>query len=464
MFSEGGGQVSETPAEQLAIEARGLGKVYELYDRPQDRLKQLLWPGRRRRFAREFVALRDLDLAVGRGECVGVVGRNGSGKSTLLNMICGTLQPTTGELLVEGRVAPMLALGAGFSPEFTGRENVILNATVLGMSERDLEARIPSIREFADIGEFFDQPVKRYSSGMYSRLAFAAAIAAEADILIMDEVLAVGDEAFTRKCFARIEAIKDEGATILFASHSPNLILELCDRAILIDQGECLLEADPKTVVGQHQRLLYAPRETAEGVREAIREVGQLPRDQRAKAAATTLGVQIEVPADTGRFDSSLQPESTQEYGSGGARIEKVRIVDPLGRPVNLLRMGQPYRYAYEVVFEESAERVRFGMMIRLPTGFELAGQASAPRGRAIERVESGVRIAVEFPFVAHVVPGTYFVNAGVLAQREDEEVFLHRILDALMFKILPEEANRVTGIADLSGEERIQISWMNTR
>jgi lipopolysaccharide transport system ATP-binding protein len=223
-----------------AIEARGLGKTFELYDRPEDRLKQLLWPGRRR-FYREFVAVHDIDLNVERGECVGVVGRNGSGKSTLLNMICGTLEPSVGEVVVRGRVAPMLTIGAGFSPDFTGRENVLFNATMLGMSRSEILRRMQSIIEFADIGEFFDQPVKRYSSGMYSRLAFAAAIAIDPEVLVMDEVLAVGDEAFTRKCFARIEAIKAEGATIFFASHAPNLVIELCDRAILMDRGECLL-------------------------------------------------------------------------------------------------------------------------------------------------------------------------------------------------------------------------------
>ncbi len=441
----------------LSIEAKGLGKVYDLYDRPQDRLKQMLWPGQRR-FSREFVALRGVDLEVGRGECVGVVGRNGSGKSTLLNMICGTLQPTSGDLQVHGQVAPMLSIGAGFSPEFTGRENVILNATVLGTSQFELEARIPSIIEFADIGEFFDQPVKRYSSGMYSRLAFATAIAADPEILVMDEVLAVGDEAFTRKCFARIEAIKDDGATILFASHASNLILELCDRAILIDQGECLLDADPKTVVAQHQRLLYASRENAPEVREAVREIGQLPRSERAAASAVALRTQVDVPVDAARFDKSLRPESTQEYGVGGARIERARIIDSAGRSVNLLRSGQSYRYVYEVVFEEAAESVRFGMMIKLVTGFEIGGQASTPVGQSLERVGSGARILVEFPFVARLTHGVYFLNAGVLARDGDEEVYLHRVLDLVMFKVLPEERSRLTGIADLSDGLRAHV------
>jgi lipopolysaccharide transport system ATP-binding protein len=441
---------------ELAIEARGLGKIYPLYDRPQDRLKQMLWPGRKR-FYREFVAVRGVDLEVGRGECVGVVGRNGSGKSTLLNIICGTLSPTEGQLRVRGRVAPMLALGAGFSPEFTGRENVELNATVQGTSPAVLRERMESIVEFADIGDFFDQPVKRYSSGMYSRLAFAAAIAASPEILVMDEVLAVGDEAFTRKCFARIEAIKDEGATIFFASHAPNLIHELCNRAILMDGGECLLQADPKTVVAQHQRLLYARPEETDAIRKDVRRIGALPEGERAAAAARSLdGVRVVVPADTGRFDPGLQPESTQTYGVGGARIRDLRILDPSGRPVNLLRPGQPYRYAYEVDFDENAEHARFGMMIKIVTGFELAGQVSAPRGQSLAKIDAGETVSVEFTFEARLVPGTYFLNAGVLAADGEEEVYLHRVMDGLMFKVLPEEGSRVTGLADLTdGEEK---------
>lgn len=443
-------------SEPLAIEARGLGKTYALYDRPEDRLKQMLWPGRRR-FHREFVAVRDVDLEVGRGEVVGVVGRNGSGKSTLLNMICGILEPTAGELVVRGRVAPMLTLGAGFSPEFTGRENVVLNAAVLGLSREQIQARMQSIIDFADIGEFFDQPVKRYSSGMYSRLAFAAAIAIDPEILVMDEVLAVGDEAFTRKCFARIETIKAAGATIFFASHAPNLVIELCDRAILMDRGECLLQADPKRVIAQHHRLLYADPADRAALREEIRALGeQLASTGAASASGPPKGPPEDAtpaePVDYGRFDPELIPESTVEYGLGGARIERPRILDPEERPVNVLRAGLEYRYVYDVVFLEKAERVRFGMLTKLVTGFELAGQASHPPGEALEKVDRGMRVRVEFSFVARLVPGTYFMNAGVLALHDEEEVYLHRVVDALMFRILPEGPSRLTGQVDLMG------------
>lgn len=250
---------SEEPrveGREIAIRMQSVGKTYNIYDKPHLRLKQMLWPGRRR-FYREFHALRGVDLEIYRGETVGVVGRNGSGKSTLLRLIARILQTSSGEIEVNGQVAPLLTIGGGFNPQFTGRENVFLNASILGLHKRQIDEKLQEIIDFADIGSFFDQPVRSYSSGMYSRLAFAVAINSDPDILIVDEVLAVGDEAFSRKCFARIEAIKEKGATILLASHSANTVIELCDRAMLVERGERLLTGSPKVVVSRYQRLLY---------------------------------------------------------------------------------------------------------------------------------------------------------------------------------------------------------------
>lgn len=430
-----------------AIEARGLGKTFRLYDRPQDRLRQMFSLGRK--FHREFVAVQDVDLRVEQGQCVGVVGRNGSGKSTLLNMICGTLRPTDGELTVRGRVAPILSLGVGFSPEFTGRENVRLHAAVLGLSQDEIQEKMQFIIEFADIGPFFDEPVKRYSSGMYSRLAFATAMASDPEVLVIDEVLAVGDEAFTRKCFARIETIKANGATIFFASHAPNLVVELCDRAILMDRGECIFQADPKSVISQYQRLLYVEPEREEGLRSEIRRLSVTSDDGAGQSNRNRASSVDQV--DYGSLNPDLVPESTVEYGFGTARIGNLRLLDPDGREVNVLRGGIEYQYSYDIEFLERADRVRFGMMIKLVTGFELAGQVSHPNGEALEKVDAGTRMRVDFWFVARMIPGTYFMNAGVLAWCEEEEAYLHRIVDGLMFTILPEGASYGTGVVDLS-------------
>lgn len=225
------------PAGELAIEAHGLGKRFSLFSQPSDRLKQLLW-GRYKQYSRDFWALQDVNFDIRRGEVVGLVGRNGAGKSTLLQMVCGTLTPTTGTLAVRGRVAALLELGAGFSPDFNGLENVYMNAAILGLSRAQVDEKLDGILAFADIGQFIHQPVKTYSSGMFVRLAFAVATSVEPDILVIDEALSVGDGAFARKSFDRIMALKDNGATILFCSHAMYHVQALCSRALWLEGGK----------------------------------------------------------------------------------------------------------------------------------------------------------------------------------------------------------------------------------
>ena len=223
-------------SSEPVISATNLGKCYQLYANPQDRLKQFLWRGRRQYF-REFWALRDVGFSVMPGEVVGIVGRNGSGKSTMLQLVCGTLTPSTGEVTVKGRVAALLELGAGFNPEFTGRENVLMSAAIMGLSQKEIAARFEEIVDFSGIRDFIDQPVKTYSSGMYVRLAFSVAINVDPDILVVDEALSVGDGEFSRKSFDRIMALKNAGKTILFCSHSMYQIEALCGRALWLDRG-----------------------------------------------------------------------------------------------------------------------------------------------------------------------------------------------------------------------------------
>jgi len=249
------GPAPQAPA--YAIEAHGLGKCYGLYDRPGDRLKQLLW-GRWRQYSREFWALQNVDLAIKPGEVVGLVGRNGAGKSTLLQMLCGTMPPTTGSLQVNGKVAALLELGAGFNPEFTGIENVFMNAAILGMKNQEVKDRLDEILAFADIGEFVHQPVKTYSSGMFMRLAFAVATSVEPDILVIDEALSVGDGAFARKSFDRIMGLKEAGKTILFCSHSMYQVEALCSRAMWIEAGTLRMMGTAAEVTSAYQTSLNA--------------------------------------------------------------------------------------------------------------------------------------------------------------------------------------------------------------
>lgn len=433
-------------SSDLAIRARGLGKCYPIFNRPEDRLKQMLSFGRRK-YYHEFWALRDFDLEVLRGETVGIVGRNGSGKSTLLQMICGTLSPTTGSLAVSGRVAALLELGAGFNTEFTGRENVFMNASILGLSRGEIERRFEDIAAFADIGEFLNQPVKMYSSGMYARLAFAVAINVDADILIVDEALSVGDEAFQRKCFARIQKFRERGGTILFVSHSAGTIVELCSRAVLLDNGERLITGAPKMVVGLYQKLLYARGDRAAICSEIkIRDRASSP--SAAATAAVASGPSSGVGDDEPEFDSELNPKSTLEYPSHGATIDDVHIEDETGRRVNILISGHVYRYCYKVVFTEKLQNVRFGMLLKAVSGLEIAGQV-VPVDDGIN-VEAGEQYDVSFAFENRFLAGTYFGNAGVVTASENGDAYLHRIIDATMFRVKPIPHESVTALLDL--------------
>jgi len=426
---------------EIAISARGLSKSYEVYRRPEHRLWQLLF-GRLRTYYSAFPAVRGVDLDVYRGETVGIVGRNGSGKSTLLKMISGVLSPTAGDLEVHGHVAPILSLGVGFNPDFSGEENLRMSATLLGLSDDEFAAKLGDIRAFADIGAFFGQPIRSYSSGMIARLAFALAIHAKPDILVIDEVLAVGDEAFARKCFGKLEQLKEQGSTILFVSHASNLVVQLCDRAVLLDAGTRLLTGDPKTVIALYHRLLYAEK-PGEVRREILDLDAGEPEPPVPDAAAPN------APA-VARFNPELRSESLIEYASLGARVVNPRILDAHDQIVNVLEAGQSYRYAYDVEFDQTVFGVRFGMMIKLITGLELSGQASHPWARGLEVVEAGSRARVSFGFRALLAPGVYFLNAGVLGLGGDGEHYLHRILDALMFRVETSGEILATGHVDL--------------
>jgi lipopolysaccharide transport system ATP-binding protein len=256
-------------SDDIAVRAVALAKCYQIYDRPSDRLKQMLWRGRRK-FFRDFWALRDVDLEVRQGEVLGIIGRNGAGKSTLLQLICGTLAPTSGELSIDGRIAPLLELGAGFNPDFSGRENIYLNASILGMSKTEIDRRCDEIIDFSGIRDFIDQPVKTYSSGMYVRLAFSIAISVNPDILVIDEALSVGDGEFSRKSFDRIIAMKEAGKTILFCSHSTYQVEALCSRALWLERGAVKMLGPAASVVSAYVASLNAEAHPQTAVQDSL--------------------------------------------------------------------------------------------------------------------------------------------------------------------------------------------------
>ena len=454
-------------SEQVRIRVHELAKRYEMYSQPSDRLKQMLLPrlcralGRApRAYFKEFWALRGVSFDVLRGETIGIVGRNGSGKSTLLQMICGTVRPTLGHLTMDGRISALLELGAGFNPDFTGSENILLSGLVYGIPEAQVRAKYDEIVDFSGIGQFIDQPVKTYSSGMYVRLAFAVAISVAPDILVVDEALAVGDEAFQRKCLARISAIRDAGATVLFVSHSASTIVELCDRAILLDQGEMLLQGTPKDVVTTYQKLLYAPADRAASVR---REIIANYRNGHAKVTALAGIHQASAPnrlnvttgqtptdTDAACWEEGMRSVSTLAYEKCGACIEDPRIETLDGRQVNVLAGAHAYVYTYRVSVEQTLARVRCGMMIRSMTGVEVAGAASATLQSPIPLLAAGKILVARFVFRCLLHPGVYFLSAGVLAAVGEGEEYVDRRIDAVMFRVMPSATRLATGFVDL--------------
>ena len=455
-------------AGRPAISARGLGKCYHIYDKPIARLWQTLF-GRWRRFHREFWALRGLDLDVRPGETVGIIGKNGSGKSTFLQVVAGTSSATEGRLSVNGRVAALLELGSGFDMEFSGRENVLMNAALLGLSREEIVERFPRMEAFADLGDFIDQPVRTYSSGMVVRLAFAVAINTDPDILIIDEALAVGDEAFQRKCYARLEELKKGGTTILFVSHSPSSIVELCDRGVLIEAGERLLTGHPKVVVQHYQRLLYARPEDKERIRIELKELDGSARAFEVASPSDTHSHEPAVSrtAQTGeRYDPGMVAKSSVELPQRGACIVDPHLENLDGQRVNVLKSGAGYFYVYDVEFAEECRQVIFGMLLKSVSGIELFGMASHSRGDSVEVIEPGVRVRVRFRFGTRLQPGAYFLNAGCMGLQESGEVeFLHRIFDAVMFRIeLPETDRMNTGFYDLAIEPACEWLRMDAR
>ncbi|HVJ62601.1 MAG TPA: ABC transporter ATP-binding protein [Tahibacter sp.] len=445
-------------SSDLAIEVRGVGKSFAIYERPHHRLMQQLFPNARRPWFREFRALHDIDFDVRRGETVGIVGRNGSGKSTLLQIICGTLAPTTGSVRVHGRVAALLELGAGFNPEFTGRENVYLNGTVLGLTRDEIDRCFDAIAAFADIGDFIEQPVKTYSSGMYVRLAFAVAINVQPDVLIVDEALSVGDEAFQRKCHARIEAMRQNGATILFVSHSAGLVTQMCSEAILLDAGEQLARGAPKFVVARYQKLIYAPSDAVGAIRAGIRAEALDTVAADGAYLSTAAACALADVLDDGHFEPGLEPQSTVRYPSRGARILEPHLRSESGRVVNVVRCGTTYVYTYRIAFDRACRRVRCGMLIKTVSGLELGGAVTAQPADAIEHVEAGAELEVSFRLRNLLAPGTYFLNAGVLGASDEGEIYLDRHIDIAMFRVLPQPERLATALVDFDVRSTVTL------
>ncbi|TLP74721.1 ABC transporter ATP-binding protein [Pseudomonas nitroreducens] len=451
-----GTQTTVTAVDEVAIRVEHLSKCFHVYDLPRHRLKQFVLPPVRRmvglpthNYFREYWALQDVSFTIGKGETVGIVGKNGSGKSTLLQLICGTLTPTSGQVEANGRIAALLELGSGFNPEFTGIENVYLNGAVLGLDRQEIDARLDDILAFADIGDFIRQPVKTYSSGMAVRLAFAVQTVVDPDIFIVDEALAVGDEKFQRKCFARLEELKARGTSILFVSHSAPSVKELCDKALLLNEGQKLLYGDASEVVKNYQRLIYAPAEKYQQLIQAYKSLDL--EDSSAPLQLTDESESESRKASKDEFDPGLVPESTVRYPEQGARIESVEIFNAKGEQVNVLNPGSEYQFVVSGSFGRACDSVYFGMHIRTISGLEITGQRYPQEPQTIEHIPAGGKFRISFSYRMSLLPGIYFAGCGLWSNYEPNN--LNRIMDAVMFRVTLPNVNHSFGYCDLMTE-----------
>lgn len=434
----------------ITIKVDGLSKCYHIYEQPHDRLKQSIYPrvqhalGKKvEQYFQEFWALKDVSFEIKRGETVGIVGRNGSGKSTLLQMICGTLNPTSGLVATHGRIAALLELGSGFNPEFTGRENVYMNAAILGLNKDEIDRRYNDIIEFADIGRFIEQPVKTYSSGMVVRLAFAVQAQVDPDILIVDEALAVGDAKFQAKCFERLKQLKDRGTSILLVTHSTEQIVMHCSHAILLDNGAVVEQGSPKHIANRYMEILFGKEK-----KQKSSEVLNLGIEQETEALAT----QKYFVSSTEDMFSSRVGYNPHEFrwGDGSARILDFYIeADGMAYPT-AYKVGQEVVLVISVAFLFEVIRPILGITIKTKEGVTVFGINSETLNfqefQSSGAANTVTRVCARF--TCRLASGDYFISLGI-ASRQAEEIVPHdRRYDAIHIQVCPEE--RFFGLVDL--------------
>jgi len=393
------------------LQVQNVSKVYRLYRRPVDRLLEIL-PFTKNYSPAEFWALRDVNLSVERGEVCGVIGPNGSGKSTLLQIVSGIIEPTRGRVLTRGRIAALLELGAGFNPEFTGRENVFLNGEILGMPRREMERVFPEIEKFAEIGSFLDRPVKEYSSGMYVRLAFSTAIHVDPEILIVDEALAVGDAIFANRCIKKFEELKKRNITVLFVSHDLGLVKRLSDRAALMIDGRVAACGRPSEVVNRYVGLVL--------------EREQAPREETASS-------------------------ETFRHGDGASRVVGAALIDAAGSETRSLRPGEPVTIRVRARAERELEDPVVGVLIRNRLGIDVFGTNTRIEGLDFGRVAAGETFEVEFTFDCLLTRQDYTLTVATQYREGYSQDWLD---DVISFSVV--DARDVAGLANF----RTKVNW----
>ncbi|NKB76502.1 MAG: ATP-binding cassette domain-containing protein [Gammaproteobacteria bacterium] len=414
----------------LAVDVQGLKKSYQLYRSPKDRLKEAFHPFSKK-YHQEFNALDGVDFSIEKGTTVGIIGRNGSGKSTLLQCICGIVRPTEGDVTVNGKIAALLELGAGFNPEFTGRDNLYMNAAILGLSKEETDQRLEAILTFADIGEYIDQPVRVYSSGMYVRLAFSIAIHVDPEILIVDEALAVGDIHFQAKCFDRFHQFRERGVTVIFVTHDLNMVTRYCDQAYLLNRGKLVGHGKPREVVAEYRKL----------------EVDYGDKDQ---------GKDYQ---ENSKQDAALFATNPYEirYGNSKAKIVDGGIFDSESNPVQTLTSGESYRINMEVAFENEVDNPVFAYTIKDVKGTEIAGTNTHFSDINTGVYKPGDIANIDFDITVPLNAGSFLLSIGCVALGGDQIEVFDRRHDFIAFQVVTSRAS--VGIVELDTKINITKS-----
>lgn len=426
--------------EEIAIQVDHLDKIYKLYDKPMDRLREALGLARGKKLYKEHYALRDVNLHVQRGETVGIIGTNGSGKSTILKIITGVLNPTAGNVNINGRISALLELGAGFNMEFTGIENVYLNGTMIGFSKAEIDAKLQDILDFADIGDFVYQKVKTYSSGMFVRLAFAVAINIEPEILIVDEALSVGDVFFQNKCYHKFEEFKAQGRTILFVSHDLSSISKYCDRVVLLERGRKLGEGAPKEIIDMYKKVL----------------VHQL--DDSAMSNKTAGNSK----SGSAWKDRMVLNPDQDVYGNGLAEFEDFCIVDNSGNITNTIIKGETFTVKLKVRFHGSVSEPIIAVSYKNRLGVEITGTNTMFEKISTGTPENGDTITVAFTQVMSLQGGEYLISLGCTGYREGNFTVYHRMYDIFNVQVI--SSKDTTGYYDMDSETEVELTHADGR
>lgn len=444
--------------DNIAIQVTNVEKIYKLYDKPSDRIKEALGFGRGRHHT-EHHALKGINLCIRQGECVGIIGTNGSGKSTILKIITGVLNATRGDVTVNGRISALLELGAGFNMEYNGIENIYLNGTMIGFSEKEIDEKMDAILEFADIGEYVYQPVKTYSSGMFVRLAFAVAINIEPEILIVDEALSVGDVFFQAKCYHKFEEFKKMGKTIVFVSHDLSSISKYCDRVVLLNQGTKLGEGDPKTMIDIYKQVLvgqYAVPESGENLLddEELRSAAGRASAGRTKqtspadggGAAEKRGGRAKGAAEgtaqpgTGHNNATAENPELLEYGSKKAVITEYYITDDKGTKTSAILKGSGFTIHMKVRMLQDLPAPIFAFTIKNARGTEITGTNTMFEKAFLQPVKAGEEREVTFTQEMNLQGGDYLLSLGVTGYEEDDFTVYHRLYDVLGVTVISDK------------------------